>query len=297
MSIYGKCGIYKIVSPSGKIYIGQSRDLGKRRSAYKNLKRSEQPQIYNSINKYGFINHSFEVIHDLPRDIEQVHINEMELFYINQYRECGFRMLNCRGDLVLGAHSSESRKKMSERRKGIKQKPETIQKRANSHRGQKRSEETRKRISESLKGKKFSAERVDRMKIAHKGKHQMSEENRRKQSERKGPLSPSWGRKVSEETKRKISEKNKGKTITAEQRAKLSASLMGKTGKFKRTPEHIEKLRQASLGRKLSPEHAAKLKAARKGIPMPKWAVLKAVEARLKNGSYKQSTYVHTINE
>ena len=46
-------GIYKITSPSGKIYIGQSKDIEKRFKAYKNLKCKGQPYIYRSLLKYG----------------------------------------------------------------------------------------------------------------------------------------------------------------------------------------------------------------------------------------------------
>lgn len=51
-------GIYKITSPSGKIYIGQSRDLDKRLKSYKcgSSKTKGQPKLYNSFEKYGIDN-------------------------------------------------------------------------------------------------------------------------------------------------------------------------------------------------------------------------------------------------
>jgi group I intron endonuclease len=57
-------GIYKITNPKGKIYIGQSRDLKNRELQYsKYLKRHcRQLKIVNSINKYGWNQHSFEII-------------------------------------------------------------------------------------------------------------------------------------------------------------------------------------------------------------------------------------------
>ena len=46
-------GIYKITSPSDRIYIGQSIDINKRFRKYYNLKCKQQPKLYNSLCKYG----------------------------------------------------------------------------------------------------------------------------------------------------------------------------------------------------------------------------------------------------
>ena len=54
-------GIYKITSPSNKVYIGQSIDIEKRFSYYKRLSCKQQSKVYNSILKYGYENHVFEI--------------------------------------------------------------------------------------------------------------------------------------------------------------------------------------------------------------------------------------------
>jgi len=54
--------VYKITSPSGKIYIGSTDDIKRRKIQYKNLKRNFQWKIKNSIDKYGWDNHIFEII-------------------------------------------------------------------------------------------------------------------------------------------------------------------------------------------------------------------------------------------
>ena len=41
-------GIYKITSPSGKIYIGQSWNISDRISRYKTIRCKTQGKIYNS---------------------------------------------------------------------------------------------------------------------------------------------------------------------------------------------------------------------------------------------------------
>lgn len=55
-------GIYKITSPTGKVYIGQSYDIPKRLSQYKNLHCKDQQRIYNSLMKHGVDAHSFGVL-------------------------------------------------------------------------------------------------------------------------------------------------------------------------------------------------------------------------------------------
>ena len=75
--------IYKITSPSGKIYIGQTIDLVRRKSKYKRLCCKQQPKIYNSIIKYGWEKHIFEVIESI--DYDKFLLNEREIFWINEY--------------------------------------------------------------------------------------------------------------------------------------------------------------------------------------------------------------------
>ena len=56
------CGIYKITSPSGRIYIGQSINLEKRFKTYRNGHCKKQPRLINSFKKYGVENHQFDII-------------------------------------------------------------------------------------------------------------------------------------------------------------------------------------------------------------------------------------------
>ena len=55
--------IYKITSPSGKIYIGKTNNLRNRICAYRNAQKSNtNTLIYTSIKKYGWDAHVFKVI-------------------------------------------------------------------------------------------------------------------------------------------------------------------------------------------------------------------------------------------
>jgi hypothetical protein len=71
-------GIYKIVSPSGRTYIGQSIDIEKRKIDY-NQKGclKNQPKIYQSILKYGWENHIHKIIEECT--LEQ--LNERETYW------------------------------------------------------------------------------------------------------------------------------------------------------------------------------------------------------------------------
>ncbi len=55
-------GIYRITSPTYKIYIGQSWNIKNRKREYSKENCFEQIALYNSIKKYGFINHKFDIL-------------------------------------------------------------------------------------------------------------------------------------------------------------------------------------------------------------------------------------------
>ena len=73
--------IYKITNPKGKIYIGQTKNVVKRQYAYKSLHCKRQIKLYNSINKYGWDNHIFEILE--ITSIENKNYKEKE--YISKF--------------------------------------------------------------------------------------------------------------------------------------------------------------------------------------------------------------------
>lgn len=106
-------GIYKITSPSGKIYIGQSSNLKQRIKDYeKTIHCKGQKRLYHSLIKYGFNNHQFEVIEYCSFSS----LNERERFWQDYFNVLGEKGLNCKlqstetKKLVL---SKEARKKIS----------------------------------------------------------------------------------------------------------------------------------------------------------------------------------------
>lgn len=110
--IFISAGIYKITSPSGKVYIGQSLNIRKRWNFYRTSKAKSHPKLYNSFCKYGVDNHYFEIIHELPLDISQNIINYYEQLYMDSYRKCGIELLNIREGGYNGRHSKETIEKL-----------------------------------------------------------------------------------------------------------------------------------------------------------------------------------------
>ncbi len=110
-------GIYKITSPSGKVYIGQSINIEKRLIKYRNLHCKEQTYLYNSLKKYGFDEHLFEVI----IECQQEELNNLEIFYIDLYKSFNSKFgLNLREGGKGGKMSEETKQKLSILMKGKK---------------------------------------------------------------------------------------------------------------------------------------------------------------------------------
>jgi hypothetical protein len=107
-------GIYKITSPSGKVYIGQSWDIADRWKQYRRYACKNQPKIYNSLKKYTHFEHIFEIVETFESNIEQDYLDDCETTYIDEYKYNGYTMLNIRGGGRGGKHSQESKDKLSE---------------------------------------------------------------------------------------------------------------------------------------------------------------------------------------
>jgi group I intron endonuclease len=74
-------GIYKITNPEGKIYIGKSINIEKRFEDYKLLNCKNQSRLFQSLAKYGWINHTFELIEECSLNI----LIERENYYIEHF--------------------------------------------------------------------------------------------------------------------------------------------------------------------------------------------------------------------
>jgi hypothetical protein len=103
-------GIYKITSPSNKIYIGQSTNIKQRWNQYNNLACKSQTKLYNSFQKYGVNNHVFEVIEECNEN----QLLERETHWKNYYKVLEIPSLCCRMDGKGGYDSNETKLKKSQ---------------------------------------------------------------------------------------------------------------------------------------------------------------------------------------
>ncbi len=113
-------GIYKITSPSNKVYIGQSVNINVRFKTYRFNKLNavkEQIRLYRSLLKYGVDNHKFEVIEEC--DIND--LNNRERYWQDFYNVLSNTGLNCKlqsTNELKSVHSTETKKKISLGNKG-----------------------------------------------------------------------------------------------------------------------------------------------------------------------------------
>lgn len=194
-------GIYKIVSPSKKIYIGQSVDIISRWNGYKGLHFKGQNRLYNSLKKYGAEKHKFEII--CQCDISE--LNNLEKYYIELYQ----------------CYNSEFGLNLRDGGLGSKPSEETKKKTSNTLKGRIFSEETKNKIKEKRKLQIFSKETKQKMSKLRIGKTH-SEETKVKMSKSLIGNTRNLGKKFSEEHKRKMSEAKRGVKFSEEHKRNLS---------------------------------------------------------------------------
>lgn len=186
-------GIYKITSPTGKVYIGQAIDIERRFKEYYKLSNRIEVQrvLYNSFKKYGVENHQFDIIEYCTED----ELNCSERFWQDEFDVIGDNGLNCIlqecGEKRRGL-SDETRNKLSEagkNRTGESHHMYGILGENNPNFGSKRTEEQCTNISKSLRGKRV------------------------------GEKNNMFGKNHSEETRKKIGDSNRGKKRTFSEKA------------------------------------------------------------------------------
>ena len=179
-------GIYLIVNPNNKLYVGSSKNIKKRFSQYRGLYEKTQIKLYNSFLKYGVESHKFIVLEYCGFDC----LYKKERYWGDKYnvlnREIG---LNC---MLPGFNDVKL----------------------------KMSEETKKKIGLKHKGKKLSVEHKEKLISSVKGKQQTKEHiNKRKMF---GSKNPAYGNKYfknkkhTEIAKIKMSKARKGKNLLGE---------------------------------------------------------------------------------
>lgn len=72
MNNNGKNCVYKLTSPSGKVYIGQTVDFQKRMKSHKECAGEHCPKLYRAIRKYGWENFNKKIL------LENLTLSEMD---------------------------------------------------------------------------------------------------------------------------------------------------------------------------------------------------------------------------
>jgi group I intron endonuclease len=184
------CGIYKITSPSGRVYIGESKDVMSRWLDYKGLNCKSQRKVYSSLKKYKYDNHIFEIVEECSFEDLLCRERYWQDFYDVLNGGLNLKLTQC-GDLKM-EHSKESRGRISSSRKGkytgednpfygkthTGESIEKIRKYKTGRKLKPHSEESKKIMSEGKKGelnpmfgKDFSKEHRDKLSEAHIKRH------------------------------------------------------------------------------------------------------------------------------
>lgn len=149
-------GIYKIISPTNKIYIGQSTNIEQRWKWYNKLYCKNQTKLYYSLKKHGPQNHVFDII----EECDESKLIERETYWKKYYKVLELSSLCCRIDGKGGKNSKTTNKLISKSNKGVSRNKGRIQ-----------SEEERKLRSQIKLGYIPSSSHIENMRKSMLGKN------------------------------------------------------------------------------------------------------------------------------
>lgn len=147
--------IYKLTSPSGKIYIGQTQCLYKRFRSYRKFKCNKY--LKNAFLKYGLENISVKI---LEKDVVLENLDEREQFYFDTLQPFG----NIGYNICREAGTTRGRKRPPEEMKGLSDFNKTRIGELNHFYGKTHSEETKNYLREINIGRKHSEETKEKIK-------------------------------------------------------------------------------------------------------------------------------------
>lgn len=191
--------IYAIVSPSGRAYIGSTKDFYSRKTQHLYKLRVGThgcDALIAAHKKYGADNLKFEII-------ERCAISELierEQWWIDNHLTCYGRMYNSSGIAGRPEHNEASKEKISRAAKGRKVSLETRAKLSQNWLGRKHTEETKAKMRKSAASNTVAREALIKSNKARAG------------------------RKLSDETKAKLRASKLGKKASPETKAKMAAA-------------------------------------------------------------------------
>lgn len=257
--------VYMHTSPSGKVYIGITRNKPEKRWGKGGNGYKTQQYFWRAICKYGWNNFDHKILYSYltKEEAEQIEINLID-YYKSDQRDYGYNVEH--GGNSTGKISDETRKKISESNKGRespnkgkpmsnKQKKKISDAKIGKSTGS-RSEETKKKIGEANKNKTLSDN--TRQKISEARKENWKDDNYRKNQIEKhkwqtGENHPWFGKHHSEETKEKIRQASIGRVLTEETKIKLSITNGGENNPFygkKHSEDTRKKISESNAGSK-----------------------------------------------
>lgn len=191
-----KCGIYRIINPNGKIYVGQSKDIYKRWRSYKKRGCKGQVKLERSFKKYGIEHHVFQILEQCAEES----LNEREIYWGLFFNVLADENLTLKLGNQNAMISETTKKKISKSLSGRKTKP--------CH------PDTKKKISE-----------------AHVGMRHLEESKAKMRRSKIGKATWNKGKKISKEHGAKIAESNKKRVVrprTEEHKKIMSEMFKGK---------------------------------------------------------------------
>ena len=193
-------GIYAITNMvNGHRYVGSAVDLAKRWSGHRVFLRKGKHcnrHLQSAWAKYGEPAFHFMLLEDCaPDELIAAEQSWMDTF------QPEYNLAPTAGSSLGRHHSEETRRKISDIKKGHGFSNEALRKMSDAKKGHKLSDETRRKLSEAHKGLEFSNEHRHNMSKAQTG-HKVSEETRRKLSD------ANMGHHPSDETRRKSEQRS-----------------------------------------------------------------------------------------
>jgi group I intron endonuclease len=232
--------IYKITSPSNKIYIGSTNNYNKRFNSYKKLRCKTQIKLYNSFLKHGIDSHKFEIIQECKRE-DRYKIEAYFGCIYNVISKVGLNLKLPKSDFYINV-SEETKKKITEVLKGRPVSEETRKKISYANMGHIVTEETKNKISKKNKGKKMPKHVLDNLIKINKS------------------------RIVTDKERENKSKSRKGKNFSIQHRENIRKAHIGK----KQTPEHIQNMKMAITGLKRTEETKKRISESKKNISILK---------------------------
>ncbi len=233
--------IYKLTSPSGKVYIGQAQDFKKRMNLYRHGRSDKQRKLHAAIKKYGWENFTKEVI-DGYHGADKEGLNALETYWITHFDSVkkGYNICAIGGTCRGVKHGPEFGEKVRKRQLG---KPHTS--------------EHNKRIGEGQTGVRRSAAFGAAVTARLTGTVRTKESREKQRRATKGVPK---AKKHAEA----IGDALRGKPKSAAHVQAIKDAWVERKKKYPQgnSREAIEKTRQANIGAKRSPEACANMKAA-----------------------------------